>query len=476
MQLKLLPWLNLDSHNSVTIAQSGSCSLATQGAQLYAKHQLEKLPTYLEELIPICIWCRNSNRYGQEYIWKALISNNTISAGRSSELENCPGFILPAGQNEVQLILRRPSIDRQQEYEYRKIPAKIYEKFNSNVNVTITIEIKPGSGYAKARLLNDDGHLLSELNWKAMTKCEKPNEHQPAYLARTCEALCDDLHWHMIAKELKKLNLQEKLRKKNKLYRFEEPLESIHDLFKNSRVKPHKDDCYLEYRVISSEGRVVSYNEQLELLSQFLETCYLLADLQNENELKKKVLQAMRHLFTATSKPTRQALLKKLDVSHVITMQELLCMGQTFSDANEITKFFETFLAIDHKEVFYWLRALRAILRYRYQAFDPEIINDKLYQDLWINVVNKLLTYADRPKILRSALQCLIYMLGRRRFDKGFIGLKSKLNDDLNEAIKKLQTKGIHLDILDQLVKLLNCTAAERDIELLLGSEVSNDI
>lgn len=477
MQLNLLSELELDSlKDAVTIAHSGSPSLAAQGAQLYAKYQSAGLPTYHEELIPICIWCRNSSRYGQEFIWKALISNSTIPAGSYSQLENCPGFILPAGQNELQLILRRPSIDQQEEYEYRKIPAQIYEKFNSNINVTIAVEIKPGSGHAKASLLSDDGHLLSELNWKAMAKCEKPSEHQPAYLARTCEALCEGQSWLSVAKELGKLNLQEILKKKHALHRFEEPLNAINELFIKSRVKPDKNNCYLELRVISSQGSVVSSDEQLKLLSQFLGSCYLLTDLQNEKELKKRVLQAMRHLFTAISSSSRQFFLKKLDFPHEITMQELLCIGQSFCEPMEIAKFFETFLVIDHKEIFYWLRALRAILRYRYEAFDPEIINNTLYEGVWGNIVNKLLIYADRTKILRSALQCLIYMLGRRRFDKNFVGLKTKLNEDLNEAVKYLQSKKLHLDILDQLEKLLNCNATEKDIGSLLASEVSNDI
>lgn len=475
LKLNLLKVLELDKHLPFTIGNSTCPSFAVQGAQLYAKHQLENSPTYLEELIPICIWCRNSNRYGQEYIWKSLISNNTIPAGRSSKLENCPGFILPAGQNQVQLILRRPSIDRHQEYEYRKITAKIYEKFNSNVNVTISVEIKPGNGHAKARLLKDDGHLLSELNWQAMTKCEKPIEHQPAYLARTCEAICDNQYWHGVAKELKKLNIKSKLKKNNKLYLLEESVELIHDLFKNIRVRAHKNDIYLEYRIISSEGTVTSENETLNLLSQFLETCYLLADFEDENLLKKRVLQAMRHLFTAISKPVRQIFLKKLDIPYEINMQELLCIGQTFSEANEIIKFFETFLTLEHKEIFYWLRALRSILRYRYQAFDPEIINDDLYINLWVNVTNKLSISADRPKILKAALQCLIYMLGRRRFNKSFVGLQSELNAELNEIIKKLRFQNLHINILIQLEKLLNCTATEEEIGQLLGNEVLDD-
>lgn len=466
-KLDLIPLPNL-----AEIAQSGFSSLAAQGARLYAKNQSENLPTYLEELIPICIWCRNSNRYGAEFLWKPLISNTTVPAGKSSTLENCPGFILPAGQNEIQLILRRPSIDPDKDYEYRKIPAKIYEKFNTNVNVTITIEIKPGSGHAKARLLKDDGHLLSELNWKAMTECEKPSDHQASYLARTCEAYCDNLHWFRVSKELKRLKLQNYI-KKNKLYLLEEPLEAIHDLFKNSRVKSHKNDCFLEYRVISSVGSVTSNNEQLELLSEFLEACYLLADQQNEKDLKKKSLQAMRHLFNASSKSSRKTLLKNL--SHEPSMYELLCIGHSFCNADEIKIFFESFLRMEGTEIFYWLRAIRAILRYRYEAFDPEIIDDKLYQDLWTNVVSKLLPYSDRPKILSSAIQCLIYMLARRRFDKSFIGLNSSLNEDLNTSIRKLKDKGIRLDLLDQLEKLLNCMAAEEDIELLMSSEV-NDI
>jgi len=473
MQLNLL---KLDSQRrAITMAQPVSPSLAAQGAMLYAKNQARDLPTYLEELIPIDLWCRNSRRYGQEFIWKALISNSTIPAGRFSQLENCPGFILPAGQNEIQLILRRPSLVQRGEYEYRKIPAKIYEKFTNNIHVTISVEIKPGSGHAKARLLDDDGHLLSELNWKAMSPCEKPSEHQPAYLARTCEALCDAQHWHLIANALEKLNFEEQLKRKNALYRFEESLEVLYELFKNSRARPDKNNSYLEWRIISNEGTVTSHSERLKLLSQFLETCYLLADLQNEKELKKRTLQIMRHLFTAASKYSRQVLLKKLDLHHEIITQELLCVGQSFCEAAEITKFFEIFLTVDH-QVFYWLRALRSILRYRYEAFDPEIIKDTLYLALWNKIVGMLRIHANRPQILRSALQCLIYMLGRRRFDKSFIGLTSKLNGDLNEAIKNLQSKKLHLDILEQLEKLLNCTAAESDIELLLSSEVSNDM
>jgi hypothetical protein len=161
-------------NSAIVTSECGSASLAAKGACLYAKCQSEGLPTYLEELIPICIWCRNSSRYGQEFIWKPLIANDTIPAGCKNQLESCPGFVLPAGQSEVQLILRRPSIGGENEYEYRKIPARIHEKFSTNINVTINIEIKPGSGYAKARLLSDDGHLLSELNWKGMSICDKP--------------------------------------------------------------------------------------------------------------------------------------------------------------------------------------------------------------------------------------------------------------------------------------------------------------
>lgn len=479
INLNLLSWLRKSKClNFIPVAKGNTPSLAAQGAQYYAQRYSDELPTYLVELMPISIWCRNSVRYGQEFIWKPLISKDTIPAGRSSQLESCPGFVLPAGQNELQFILRRRSIDSEQDYEYRTVPVKIFEKYNNNINVTITVEIKPGSGYANARLLSDDGHLLSELNWKAMSICEKPNEHQSSYLARTCEALCDGNRWHDLAKELEKLKLKEKLKRKKDLFLLQEHLEDIHALIAKSKVRPDKNNSYQEWRVISSEGKVDDYQAQLESLSAFLEVCYLESDRHEEKELKKKTLQIMRHLFTAVSKVSQEALMIKLDMVDAITMHELLCIGHTFKEETEITKFIHSFLAtllFDSKGIFYWFRALRSILRYRYEAFDHEIIDDDCYQKLWNNIVDRLPGYEYNPKILRSAIQCLIYMLGRRRFNKQFIEPNSKDNADLNYIIKNLNVNKSIRELLEQLEKLLNCDAAEEDIQLLLSSEVSNE-
>ncbi|MEI6892168.1 MAG: hypothetical protein V5783_08360 [Pontiella sp.] len=463
----------LDQYDGYDIFDCTSGSATVNGAKLVA-HQLQQgLPTYRDRIAPIVIYYMGHDEYWDPLISKkTLIEGLTVEAGQVATTEEpITEFYIPAGQDTLTLILGR---EFGKKLENRQISANLREKVESNENVVITAEVRPGQGFATALVRSvRSGFFETKLNWRTME--EGPPPKTPKYAWPPGVA---NIHSTVTTGGLSDFRrvaelLGDYCPKRDLPY-------TIVNFREDIRQWTLQDSAKKAYQYDGKIASTDSFNRFVipDVLKELSDNLGDAIELSPKNE---QLIRLAGWMYEACPQSAIDAAVKRIKRGSEMSC-DLEVAGKAFIKKEHIQIFVDMFAAkirtlkkdyeLDSNNN--WVRAFRDMIRFRVDPLRCEYISGTQINTIEKYVIGLMYYQSTRrgPKY-NNCLYIAPHLLKRRRFDDSFLALGSKRWDEWMEMFEYASRVGMsrQKDMAKSMLKVLKAEATLGDIKILASNE-----
>lgn len=438
---------------NLDILTIGGADYISQGASKAAYCISEGLPSYRAKLIPIDIYTIGKNALKDNIErWVPLVKAETVEAGKEYRpLKPLEGLFIPEGAEALTLILRRPNDN---DYLYREVKAIIRGKVENREDVLLSVALKPGQGFSRVKVKSIKSGLVdSDLDWRTMKEKDTLPEIKLGYIPKVSYV---EYYPPMLVKavpifekvlrdfkrgEVVKSNL-DLLR--NELAKTYLANEIIRNNYFSDKIDIPKGDELFKYAGVlnSSNSREYPISEQA-LIDTFIKGLIEIFEISEDPE-KYLLLNISCWLYSSAPEELLLFTKKKLQ-SGKFQKQVLYSAGLCFSTDKELLLFYEKFHNICKTRpdgINEWLRTFRNIVQFQEHALsDDYILVEDLYEilDAILTIFEAQINRNNFQTTLNNCLRSCLFILKRRRYEKGFldVSLPSAQTENVNTKDEK---------------------------------------
>ena len=411
--------------------QTSSDNAASLGAAYAALGLGTELPTWLEMVDQLDLYYIGKNVLGDlEPAWKEILRPQLVKAG--TEIKNqqpITGLKLQAGQNSVQITIRRP--ENGERMAFRKIESAPGKTNESDIPLRIDVTAKPGQGFAVVKVESrEPGAFDSYLDWQRMNPCTEPKPPTLGYVPAAVEIIPDVLLW--IRAEGHLWDFLNTLRDNTTDFEIECAARTVNPKIgpplptKTGIQTPIGTSIPSIFRVKRAIGRTgeppVGHGNQLieDLKSSALEWFQKQTVYSNANTWVKKFLG---YLHLGCPRPAVYPVIEQLSKNpRHCSPEDLHLVGLCLESSTDLNIFYTAFLTAlpASSSPSSWLIAFRNIIKFNEHALrdiSPEIANQ-----IFFTTLNKLEWSVENSKagIALNCIEASIFCLKRRRYDESF--------------------------------------------------------
>ena len=413
--------------------QKSSDTAASLGAAYAALGLGTDLPTWLEMVDQLDLYYIGKNALGDlDPAWKEVLRPQLVKAG--TEIKNpepITGLKLQAGQNSVQITIRRPGDGERM--AFRKIESAPGKTNESDIPLRIDVIARPGQGFAVVKVKSrEPGAFDSHLDWQKMSPCVEPKRPTLGYIPAAVEIVPDVAYWIRAEDDL--YTLLNALRSNNFPFEIVAAARAVNK--KISRLTPTETDSrnlggttipniFRVMRAIGRNGepparRGGQLGEDLKLSA-----LGWLAANPSYSDARKSVIKFLGWLHLGCPRPVVHPVIQRLskNLKHC-SPEDLHLAGLCLEQPKELEVFYTSFLTAmpDSTAPNNWLTALRNIVKYNEHALRD--ISPTVAYQLFMTTLNRLNWAVEslppRPTIAKNCLEALLFCLKRRRYDDSF--------------------------------------------------------
>lgn len=449
--------------------------------------------TWLEMVERLDLYYISKNTLGDLVpAWKEILSPQLVKAGTEvKNQEPITGLKLQAGQNSVQITIRRPEDgDR---VAFRKVESAPGKTNESDIPLRIDVIARPGQGFAVVKVESrEPGAFGSYLDWQRMTPCTEPKRPTLGYIPAAVEIIPDSAHWIRAEGDL--YTLLNTLRKNQLPFQIETAARTVNR--KISRLIPIETDSRHPrdpatatiFRVMRAIGRAgeppVPRGGQLidDLKSASLNW---LASSPSHSNARKWLIKFFGWLHLGCPRPVILPVIERLSKSpKTCTAGDLHLAGLCLERPKELGVFYSAFLTAmpTSSSPNWWLTAFRNIIKFNEHALsDITAIEANL---LFMTTLSRLdwAVANSRPLITQNCLEALLFCLKRRRYDDSFAMAGAPLYTYAEDILQQWPTARLQKPKLKELKRtfssFLRTEGSLQDIATLLADddeEAEND-
>lgn len=391
-------------------------SLASEGAAIFSKKIEQNVPTFNYSLIPIDIYCVKPEGCS----WVSLIGKtDAMDAGLDQRCHKLSGFWIQAGASELQFTLKRPKLGVAAGHIYKTIKSeKFSDVFSQDVPVNLSINVKPGDGFASVQVISSDGIILSELDWANMEDCEEPTRSDLGYLQDLLKVTSRTNEWREVVALVAKWENTRTNRARC----------DILDLLLNKlrKTTPNKEAPFESFAAISSDGTVCSNTSALNKLKTLLAEAWTSEQFP---DFQRRLPGGLSRLFTAAPHAFKQHVRKVLSSSNLkdIKLYVLQAAERIFDHIDDFKRFYQAFqrkVQSGRTAPTGWIRTLRMITARHANALTWEAIDDETLTSFVQYICQVILDRIDNGTCKTTEMACvraLCSLLYRRRYDPSFL-------------------------------------------------------
>jgi hypothetical protein len=471
---------------------------AVRGAALAAAAIANGLPCYRETLLPLDLYVRGTNEYGDPMPqWQKLVVDDSVEAGQLWRSKLGAGLQIQQGQDQLLLPLRRMLRGKPM---FRQVSTELATAAKHDEPVRVEVEVKPGQGFARVRIESvTPGMFGTRLDWRTMEECDEPKLPQWAYLPGVSRIVPDEQMFNAARPVLEAALHALRQNRPDAIALLREAIEVLNDwpLAHNEERKRGRtiaQDFMLHYGVIGSNGNLDKLPEPSlarEIRNAIGEKFdELVQQRQTYRPLGKTLLRAGGWFYLAIPLECFNYLQSRLRAANRnlqrLSPEELHAIGLAFEAPDDLLQFYPLVVqALRTLRPNNWLRAVRNICRFRNHALHPNAISDSVLYQLTEQIFEMLQRQAEhrnfaRSPIFRNCLEPIPFLLKRRRYDPEFLAPTSPLAQKLIHFLDKVDRVnhwqlGRLQPVPRATINFLQREATESDIEALLGVEEEGD-
>lgn len=439
-----------------------SAELIVHGAAEVAKRLDLGIPSYFETLIPLEMFVRKLNSYGDPVPgWKALIESDVVEAGTEYESSSpITGLWIPENEASILLCLKR---QYRGEERLRHANTSVRKATPSREHIIVSAKTRPGQGFARVNVESvNEGVFKATLNWRTMDRKTEPPTIKygwPPGVAKVVEApeLCE------LANEA--------------MLKFAEAVENraairdglLTELLNNARETLNKWMTKVSFEIKfdvaptldpsdSADHNFIYFGpiaSHLKLEDSTIASAvgrFTRAVLQSKNRVDRySMIYCASWFYQMCPRELIDEIASDFEHGSALHRSHLSFAGNVFSRPEDMKVFFRRFCKqIRSPKKFApndWLRAYRNIARFRQMGVHPDVLSKEDQDTITMFVHRTLKEECDNRNFKVKFSNCLYvlpHMLKRRRHDGKFlnpdVGLGQKIERLLLDAVK--QSKG----------------------------------
>ena len=411
--------------------QPSSENAASLGAAYAALGLGTELPTWLEMVERLDLYYIGKNTLGDlDPAWKEILRPQLVKAGTEvKNQEPITGLKLQAGQNSVQITIRRP--ENGERMAFRKVESAPGKTNESDIPLRIDVIARPGQGFAVVKVESrEPGAFDSYLDWQRMSPCTEPKRPTLGYIPAAVEIIPDVAYWIRAEDDL--YTLLNTLRDNHLPFQIEAAARTVNK--KISRLTPIEADSRNPrdtttptiFRVIRAIGRAGEPPARRGgQLSDDLKSTALnwLAANPSHSNARKWVIKFFGWLHLGCPRPVILPVIERLSKNPKhCTAEDLHLAGLCLERPKELGGFYSAFLTAmpTSSSPNWWLTAFRNIIKFNEHALSD--ITSVVANQLFIATLSRLdwAVENSRPLITQNCLEALLFCLKRRRYDDSF--------------------------------------------------------
>jgi hypothetical protein len=472
--------------------QTSSNNAASLGAAYAALGLGTELPTWLEMVDRLDLYYIGKNVLGDlDPAWKEILSPQLIKAGTEiKNKEHITGLKLQAGQNSVQITIRRPGDGEQM--AFRKVESAPGKTNESDIPLRIDVIARPGQGFAVVKIKSrEPGAFDSYLDWQRMSPCAEPKRPALGYVPAAVEILPDVVLWNRAENDLR--ILLDTLRDNKSHFKIEMAARAVNKKINRLTATESNGQTYNGniipsiFRVMRSIGRAGEPPPQCGgQLIRNLKSAALawLAANPGQSEVKKLLIKFFGWLHLGCPRSVILPVIKRLSknpgqCSHEDRHLAGLCLEQS----KELGVFYTAFIAEVpiSSSPNWWLIAFRNIIKFNEHALKD--ISSAVANQLFVTTLSRLncATENSKPRITQNCLEALLFCLKRRRYENAFAVKGSKSYAQATEILdrwhtyQQLQCRPKLEEIKKTFASFLRTEGSLQDIATLLVDDEEED-
>lgn len=421
---------------------------AALGAAVAAAGLGTDLPTWLEMVDQLDLYYNNRNVRGDlESAWKPVLVPRLVKAGLEyRNPEPIAGLKLQAGQNTVQITIRRPAEDGRM--TYRRVTSTPGRTNESDIPLEIDVVAHPGQGFAVVRIHSKEtGVFDSSLDWQKMEPCDEPKAPALGYIPAAVEFVPDTKLWVNCESNFREL--LQVLQGGGLPAGVEHVVRSVNP--KINRTVPLADadgaDATLKLattfrlsRAIGRDGRPPS-GTGAQLMSDVKSAG--LRWLHTHRRESKGTRWLVKHFGCWHLGCPRSLIYPVLDrlgrSPDDCSSVDLHLAGLGLEEPEDLKVFFRAYLKSMPKAASpnAWLKAFRNIIKFNEHALRD--VSASISGELYAITANRLewAIYVSKPLIAQNCLEALLFCLKRRRYDEGFLIAGSNLYERSDDLLRR---------------------------------------
>lgn len=467
---------------------------SVNGAAITAQALTKKLPSWKEELDPLDFYYSGLDKFGNPIVaWKTLIANATVDAGQTYAPEPIKGLGIPPGADKLGLTVRMTD----QGFEYRGINARLEKPLIRESPVLLHVRVSPGQGFAKINVVSQEPGLFeASLDWRHLEKVPAPVTPKLGYIPRSVVIRADIRLWNQAKPHLKAF-LSTSQKNRDFLYATKMAVSIMRkwpkamEFEQGYGYRNKISDIYLFYSAIGSDGTLPeeSTQEDRELWLACQEKA--LAILRKGDLRFTAELQAIRRLmswgYASCPYDYINDSYQMVRAGHG-KMVYLQVLGNSFNTKDNIRNFWLlAFLTLpENPTPNAWLMACRNIIRLNEDALS--CLDDEEAMQLLSILINhvKRAHKLGRPQVLGNALESVMHLLKRRRYQPDFLAAASEEYQYLenlivhnllgnSRSLTSVRLARRHKEFLPAFLDLLRSQADESSIASLVMTDEESD-
>jgi len=414
---------------------------AARAGWLAARGATRNEPTWREVVAPMAIHhLKYDHNNDPVEAWAPLISVSTLDAGTAYRSKAAvEGLKVQAGAPQLSLTLKRDIHDKQ---EYRHVNAPLVRAPTSAVPVVIGVEARAGQGLARVTIQDaaQSNQVDARLDWSTMAIAGPPAPPRLAYIPHVARLIplhdlwADGSRWmkDMLSAFGRGEIDDEAIRYRTKSFN-RWPHANSYD---RNRGLDQRHQLFDYYSSVGSDGAIPAgiHVDDFAALRHAVDTA---VSKRRSDDRVSQLLRRLASWWYAGCPPGVLAVTRKSFETGNVTHVDRHAAGLTFSTTADMALFWRV-MARTRGLNTHWLRAARSILRLREHAARTDALTDAAAIQRSIMACMSQGLTNEKPLLVGEGIECMLYLLKRRRYENDFLDSKGRDANDLEALIRHL--------------------------------------